>query len=58
MRKAFMVAVLLMSAMWLMAQDGPQHPSPVDGAGVTLPNGLAYWDLKVGTGRWRPRAAR
>jgi FKBP-type peptidyl-prolyl cis-trans isomerase len=23
----------------------------VDGAGVTLPNGLAYWDLKVGTGK-------
>jgi FKBP-type peptidyl-prolyl cis-trans isomerase len=23
----------------------------VDGAGVTLPNGLAYWDLTVGTGK-------
>jgi FKBP-type peptidyl-prolyl cis-trans isomerase len=22
----------------------------VDGAGVTLPSGLAYWDLRVGTG--------
>lgn len=50
MRKAFIVAVLLMSAMWLVAQNGPQRPSPVDGPGVTLPDGLAYWDLKVGTG--------
>lgn len=50
MRKAFIVALLLTSAMWLMAEDKPQHPSSVDGAGVTLPTGLAYWDLKVGTG--------
>jgi len=50
MRKAFIVAMLLLSAMWLAAQNRPQHPSPVDGAGVTLPNGLAYWDLRVGTG--------
>jgi FKBP-type peptidyl-prolyl cis-trans isomerase len=50
MRKTFIVAVLLMTAMWLTAQGAPQHPSPVDGAGVKLPSGLVYWDLKVGTG--------
>ncbi len=51
MRKTLvMTAMLLMSAMWLAAQAAPRHPSPVDGAGVTLPGGLVYWDLKVGTG--------
>jgi len=50
MRKALVVTVLLMTAMWLMAQAAPQHPSSVDGAGVSLPSGLVYWDLKVGTG--------
>jgi len=50
MRKTFVVAVLLMTAMWMTAQQAPQHPSSVDGAGVTLPSGLVYWDLKVGTG--------
>ena len=51
MRKAIMMTMLLMAAMWLMAQEAPLHPSAVDGAGVTLPNGLAYWDLTVGTGK-------
>ncbi len=50
MRKILIVTVLLMSAMWLTAQAGPLHPSSVDGGGVTLPSGLKYWDLKVGTG--------
>jgi peptidylprolyl isomerase len=50
MRKAFIVTALLMAAMWLTAQTGPQHPSPVDGAGITMPSGVAYWDLKMGTG--------
>ena len=50
MRKALVMTVLLMTAMCLMAEGKPQHPSSVDGAGVTLPNGLAYWDLTVGTG--------
>jgi FKBP-type peptidyl-prolyl cis-trans isomerase len=45
------MAVLLMIAVALTAEGKPQHPSPVDGAGVALPNGLAYWDLTVGTGR-------
>jgi FKBP-type peptidyl-prolyl cis-trans isomerase len=51
MRNALVPAVLLITAMFLMAEGKPQHPSPVDGAGVPLPNGLAYWDLKVGTGK-------
>ena len=51
MRKTLVMMVLLMAAMWVMAEGRPQHPSPVDGAGVTLPNGLAYWDLTVGTGK-------
>ncbi len=50
MRKILVVTVLLMTAMWVTAQAGPQHPSPVDGGEVTLPSGLGYWDLKVGTG--------
>jgi FKBP-type peptidyl-prolyl cis-trans isomerase len=50
MRKTLIVAVLMMMALCLTAEDKPQHPSSVDGAGVALPNGLAYWDLRVGTG--------
>ncbi len=50
MRKALVATVLLMTAMWLTAQEAPQHPSSVDGGGVTLPSGLVYWDLKAGTG--------
>jgi FKBP-type peptidyl-prolyl cis-trans isomerase len=49
MRNTLIMTVLLMTAMWVSAQ-APQHPSPVDGAGVSLPNGLTYWDLKAGTG--------
>jgi FKBP-type peptidyl-prolyl cis-trans isomerase len=51
MRKAILMTMLLTTTMWLTAQAAPQHPSSVDGAGVTLPNGLAYWDLTVGTGK-------
>jgi FKBP-type peptidyl-prolyl cis-trans isomerase len=51
MRKTLVMMVLLTAAMWVMAEGKPQHPSSVDGAGVTLPNGLAYWDLTVGTGK-------
>ncbi len=50
MRRILVMAVLLMSAMWLTAQAGPLHPSPVNGEAVKLPSGLKYWDLKVGTG--------
>jgi FKBP-type peptidyl-prolyl cis-trans isomerase len=50
MRKAFVTAVLLMTAMWMTAQKAPEHPSSVDGPGVSLPSGLVYWDLKVGMG--------
>ncbi len=50
MRKILVLALLLTSAIWLAAQEKPEHPSPVDGVGVTLSSGLRYWDLKVGTG--------
>jgi FKBP-type peptidyl-prolyl cis-trans isomerase len=52
MRKAIIMALLLTSAMWLGAQDAHQHPSSVDAVTpVTLPSGLAYWDLAIGTGK-------
>jgi FKBP-type peptidyl-prolyl cis-trans isomerase len=51
MRKAIIITLLLTTAIWLAAQDTHLHPSAVNGAGVTLPNGLAYWDLAVGTGK-------
>jgi FKBP-type peptidyl-prolyl cis-trans isomerase FkpA len=51
MRKAIILVMMLMAAMWLTAEDKHLHPSPVDGAGVTLPDGLAYWDASVGTGK-------
>jgi FKBP-type peptidyl-prolyl cis-trans isomerase len=50
MKHACILGLLLAASMFAVAADAPQHPSPVDGAGVTLPNGLAYWDLKVGVG--------
>jgi peptidylprolyl isomerase len=43
------MTLLLTTAMWVSAQ-APQHPASVDGSGVSLPNGLNYWDLKVGDG--------
>lgn len=51
MRKAIMLALLLTTTLWLVAQDQHLHPSAVSGAGVTLPDGLVYWDLAVGTGK-------
>lgn len=50
MRKMMVLLLLLTSAMWLTAESKNQHPSPVEGTGVKLPNGLVYWDLSVGTG--------
>jgi FKBP-type peptidyl-prolyl cis-trans isomerase len=50
MRKTLIMALLLTTAMWMTAEDKPQHPSSVDGAGVTLPSGLVYWDLTTGQG--------
>jgi FKBP-type peptidyl-prolyl cis-trans isomerase len=51
MRKAIIITLLLTAAMWALGTDSHQHPSPVDAAGVTLPSGVAYWDLVVGTGK-------
>ncbi len=51
MRRAIVLALVLGAALAAAAQ-APLHPSSVDGATeVTLPNGLAYWDLAVGTGK-------
>jgi FKBP-type peptidyl-prolyl cis-trans isomerase len=51
MRKAIILTVLLTTTLWLGAQDKHLHPSAVDGAGVSLPNGLVYWDLAMGMGK-------
>jgi FKBP-type peptidyl-prolyl cis-trans isomerase len=52
MRKAIIITLLLTAAIGLWAQDSHQHPSSVDAATpVTLPSGVAYWDLVVGTGK-------
>jgi peptidylprolyl isomerase len=51
MRKAIIITMLLTATMWLTAQDKHLHPSAVDGAGVSLPNGLKYWDIAVGLGK-------
>jgi FKBP-type peptidyl-prolyl cis-trans isomerase FkpA len=51
MRKTFVLAVLMMTALWMTAQNSNQHPSPVDGPGVAAHGGLKYWDLAVGTGK-------
>lgn len=47
---AVMLALLLVSMMAAGEDRTPQHPSPVDGPGVTMPSGLTYWDLQVGNG--------
>lgn len=51
MKQTCILALLLVASMVAVGADkAPQHPSSVDGAGVTLPDGLAYWDLQVGSG--------
>jgi peptidylprolyl isomerase len=49
MRNVLIMTLLLLTATWGSAQS-PAHPAAVDGAGVSLPNKLTYWDLKAGTG--------
>jgi peptidylprolyl isomerase len=49
MRNTLILMLVLVTAMWVSAQ-APQHPSSVDGPGISLHGGLKYWDLKVGTG--------
>lgn len=44
------MALLFVAVMAVGEVKAPQHPSSVDGAGVSLPDGLTYWDLKVGNG--------
>ena len=48
-RNILILTTLLMTAIWGNAQS-PEHPAPVQGAGVSLSGGLKYWDLKVGHG--------
>lgn len=50
MRLMSIMTLLLISTIWVHAQ-GPDHPTPVTGNGITLPSGLKYWDVKVGTGK-------
>ncbi|HVJ06123.1 MAG TPA: FKBP-type peptidyl-prolyl cis-trans isomerase [Candidatus Saccharimonadales bacterium] len=58
-RKTLILMLLLTSALWLAAQDSRQHPSSVDGlTPVTLPSGLAYWDLAIGTGKAAAKGSR
>jgi FKBP-type peptidyl-prolyl cis-trans isomerase len=49
MRITLILTMLLVTAIWGNAQ-APQHPSPVEGPGVSGKEGLKYWDLQVGTG--------
>lgn len=58
MRNAIVLALVLMASMALYAQ-APLHPSSVDNATeVTLPDGLAYWDLTVGTGKQAAKGSK
>jgi len=49
-RTALILAALLMLPLGAMAQS-PTRPDAVAGPGVSLPDGLKYWDRKVGTGK-------
>ena len=44
------IAVLAAGAAALWAQAGNAAPTKVTGNGTTMPSGLQYWDIKVGTG--------
>jgi len=51
MRK-MILAVLFFAALAVWGESAPAHPSSVEGVTpVTLPSGVVYWDLKVGTGK-------
>jgi FKBP-type peptidyl-prolyl cis-trans isomerase len=46
------LAVLFFAALAVWGESAPAHPSSVEGVTpVTLPSGVVYWDLKVGTGK-------
>jgi len=50
---SLLLSILLLTAATLWAQGGKadtKAPSKVTGAGTKLPDGLQYWDIKVGTG--------
>ena len=47
----FVSLVVLLSALTLsLAQNTPTGPTQVTGKPKTTPDGLEYWDIKVGTG--------
>jgi len=55
LRLTFLVAILALTAATVVAKDssgkpGNAAPTKVTGPGTKLPDGLQYWDLKVGTG--------
>ena len=59
MRKAIIISLVLTTAMALAGQDAHQHPASTEGTTpVTLPNGLAYWDLAVGTGKTAAKGSK
>lgn len=47
---AHIVCTLLLISMMMFAESQSGGPPPVSGKPVTLPDGLKYWDVKVGTG--------
>jgi len=54
MRHSYLLALLLISSLGLLfAQNknaAPSGPTKVTGKPTTSPDGLQYWDIKVGTG--------
>src|SRR6266536_6599630 len=50
MRILCIMTLLLITAVWGESQ-APSLPSSVEGAGITTPSGLKYWDVKVGSGK-------
>jgi FKBP-type peptidyl-prolyl cis-trans isomerase len=53
LKLSLLLAILTMAAGALFAQGGKTDtsaPTKVTGPGTKLPDGLEYWDIKVGTG--------
>lgn len=49
-RLLVMSVIALVPLMMFSANEAPKGPTKVEGAGVTTPSGLKYWDVKVGSG--------
>ncbi len=57
-KTVLLVAAIILAATVALAQAGAKSerpntnaPTKVTGEGTTTPDGLQYWDIKVGTGR-------